>query len=75
MEGRSAPRSVNYDNSLPLAIEGRAHRRQFFTQNGATYGSTTNNIVIMDINADSMLDVFGFLVLVLYSKIFSHIIA
>ena len=56
MEGRSAPRSVNYDNSLPLAIEGRAHRRQFFTQNGATYGSTTNNIVIMDINADSMLD-------------------
>ena len=54
---RVAPRQVNYDNILPLAIESRSNRREFLPVNGQSFSNTTGaTIARIDVNADSMLD-------------------
>ena len=54
---RVAPRQVNYDNVLPLAIESRSNRREFLPVNGQSFSNTTGaTICRIDVNADSMLD-------------------
>ena len=54
---RVAPRNLNYDDVLPLAISSRAQRRQFASTNGSEFSNTTGaTICKVDVNADSMLD-------------------
>jgi hypothetical protein len=54
---RVAPRQVNYDNILPLAIESRSNRREFLPVNGQTFSNSNGATIIrIDVNADSMLD-------------------
>jgi len=54
---RVAPRQVNYDNILPLAIESRSNRREFLPVNGQEFSNSTGaTIARIDVNADSMLD-------------------
>jgi hypothetical protein len=54
---RVAPKQVNYDNILPLAIESRSNRREFLPVNGQTFSNTNGaTICRIDVNADSMLD-------------------
>tara|TARA_R100000664_G_scaffold24452_2_gene34240 strand:- start:93 stop:1649 length:1557 start_codon:yes stop_codon:yes gene_type:complete len=54
---RVAPRQVNYDNILPLAIESRSNRREFLPVNGQEFSNATGaTICRIDVNADSMLD-------------------
>lgn len=54
---RVAPRQVNYDNILPLAIESRSNRREFLPVNGQSFSNSTGaTIARIDVNADSMLD-------------------
>lgn len=57
---RQAPQQLNYDDVLPIAIESKSQRREFFPEGGSEYGpngGTRPNIVRIPINADSMLDV------------------
>tara|TARA_R110002126_G_scaffold18542_1_gene70837 strand:+ start:10004 stop:11455 length:1452 start_codon:yes stop_codon:yes gene_type:complete len=56
MEG-AAPRSVNYADTLPLAVASTQNRRSFFPQNGQTFTDTGSNIIRIDVNADGLLDV------------------
>jgi len=56
MSDRVAPKEINYDQSLPLAIESRSNRRRFAPNNGQTFTAAGSNIIRIDINADSMLD-------------------
>ena len=56
MEG-AAPRSVNYADTLPLAVASTQNRRQFFPQNGQTFTDQGSNIIRIDVNADGLLDV------------------
>ena len=54
---RVAPRNLNYDDVLPLAISSRAQRRQFASTNGSEFSNATGaTICKVDVNADSMLD-------------------
>ena len=54
---RVAPRQVNYDNILPLAIESRSNRREFLPVNGQSFSNANGATIIrIDVNADSMLD-------------------
>ena len=54
---RVAPKQVNYDNILPLAIESRSNRREFLPVNGQSFSNSTGaTIARIDVNADSMLD-------------------
>ena len=54
---RVAPRQVNYDNILPLAIESRSNRREFLPVNGQQFSNSSGaTICRIDVNADSMLD-------------------
>jgi len=54
---RVAPRQVNYDNILPLAIESRSNRREFLPVNGQSFSNSNGATIIrIDVNADSMLD-------------------
>ena len=55
MEG-AAPRSVNYADTLPLAVSSTQNRRSYYPQNGQTFTDTGSNIIRMDINADGLLD-------------------
>ena len=55
MEG-TAPQSVNYANTLPLAVSSTQNRRSYFPQNGQTFTSNSNNIIRIDVNADGLLD-------------------
>ena len=56
MEGRTLPSNVDYSKVLPLAVESRSRRRSFFPVNGQTFSSQGNNIIRIDISADSFLD-------------------
>ena len=56
MEGTAAPSSVNYANTLPLAIASTQNRRSFFPQNGQNFTDTGSNIIRIDVNADGLLD-------------------
>ena len=55
MEG-TAPQSVNYGNTLPLAVSSTQNRRSYFPQNGQDFNSNSNNIIRIDVNADGLLD-------------------
>ena len=57
---RVAPNQLNYDDQLPIAIESKSQRREFYPEGGSTYGPNGGahpNVVRIPINADSMLDV------------------
>ena len=56
MEG-AAPNSVNYTDTLPLAIHSSQNRRSYYPQNGQKFTDTGSNIIRIDVNADGMLDV------------------
>lgn len=56
---RVAPNQLNYDDQLPIAIESKSQRREFYPEGGSTYGpngGTHPNVLRIPINADSMLD-------------------
>lgn len=55
MEG-TAPRSVNYADTLPLAVSSTQNRRSYYPQNGQSFTDTSNNIIRIDVNADGLLD-------------------
>jgi hypothetical protein len=58
MEGMgTAPRSLNYADTLPLAVSTTQNRRSFFPQNGQSFSDTSNHIIRIDVNADALLDV------------------
>ena len=56
MEGRTLPSNVDYSKVLPLAVESRSRRRSFFPVNGQSFSSSGNNIIRIDVSADSFLD-------------------
>ena len=51
-----APSSVNYQDQLPLGIEAKSHRREFFPSTGDSYSDTTTNIIRIDLSYDGFLD-------------------
>ena len=53
---RVLPKTIDYTDVLPLAVESKSRRRTFFPTNGATFQDDTNNIVRIDISADALLD-------------------
>jgi len=58
----SAPKQLNYDDVLPVAIESSSHRREFFVEGGNDYGPSGGsqpNVIRIPINADAMLDAQG----------------
>lgn len=57
MEGGTAPRSLNYADTLPLAVSTTQNRRSYYPQNGQSFSDTSNHIVRIDVNADALLDV------------------
>jgi hypothetical protein len=56
MEG-ALPRSVNYSDTLPLAVASTQNRRSFFPVNGQSFTDTGSNQIRIDVNADGLLDV------------------
>ena len=53
---RVLPKTIDYTDVLPLAVESKSRRRTFFPTNGQTFQDNTNNIVRIDISADALLD-------------------
>lgn len=53
---RVLPKTIDYTDVLPLAVESKARRRTFFPINGQSFTDNTNNIVRIDISADALLD-------------------
>ena len=53
---RVLPKTLDYSDVLPLAVESRARRRTFFPVNGQTFKSDGANIVRIDLSADALLD-------------------
>ena len=53
---RVLPKTIDYTDVLPLAVESKSCRRTFFPTNGQTFQDNTNNIVRIDISADALLD-------------------
>lgn len=53
---RVLPKTIDYTDVLPLAVESKSRRRTFFPNNGQTFQDNTNNIVRIDISADALLD-------------------
>jgi len=53
---RKAPKEVNYQDILPLALPSSSNRRKFMPQNGQKFSPNGTNIIRIDVNADSMLD-------------------
>ena len=51
----AAPRSVNYSDTLPLAISSTQNRRSYYPQNGQSFNQSSN-IIRIDVNADGLLD-------------------
>tara|TARA_R100001594_G_scaffold150583_1_gene212498 strand:- start:292 stop:1692 length:1401 start_codon:yes stop_codon:yes gene_type:complete len=56
MEGRVLPKTLDYTDVLPLAVESRSRRRTFFPINGQTFQSGGANIIRIDLSADALLD-------------------
>ena len=57
MTGVAAPQSVNYTDTLPLAIASAQNRRSLYLQNGQSFTDTGSNIIRIDVNADGLLDI------------------
>ena len=53
---RVLPKTIDYTDVLPLAVESKSRRRTFFPTNGQTFRDNTNNIIRIDISADALLD-------------------
>ena len=53
----AAPRSVNYADTLPLAIASTQNRRSYFPQNGQSFSDSGSSIIRIDVQADGLLDV------------------
>ena len=53
---RVLPKTLDYTDVLPLAVESRSRRRTFFPINGATFTSNGANIIRIDLSADALLD-------------------
>jgi hypothetical protein len=53
---RVLPKTLDYTDVLPLAVESKSRRRTFFPTNGGTFSSNGNNIIRIDISADALLD-------------------
>ena len=53
---RVLPKTLDFTDVLPLAVESRSRRRTFFPTNGATFNSGGANIIRIDLSADSLLD-------------------
>jgi hypothetical protein len=53
---RVLPKTLDYTDVLPLAVESRARRRTFFPINGQTFQSNQANIIRIDLSADALLD-------------------
>ena len=53
---RVLPKTIDYTDVLPLAVESKSRRRTFFPTNGAEFVDNANNIVRIDISADALLD-------------------
>ena len=55
MEG-ALPRSVNYSDTLPLAVASTQNRRSYHPVNGQIFTDTGSNQIRIDVNADGLLD-------------------
>ena len=53
---RVLPKTLDYTDVLPLAVESRSRRRTFFPINGQTFASGGANIIRIDLSADALLD-------------------
>ena len=53
---RVLPKTLDYTDVLPLAVESRARRRTFFPVNGQKFVSNGANIIRIDLSADALLD-------------------
>ncbi len=53
---RALPKTLDYSDVLPLAVESRARRRTFFPVNGQSFSSNGANIIRFDLSADALLD-------------------
>ena len=53
---RVLPKTLDYTDVLPLAVESRARRRTFFPINGQSFNSDGANIIRIDLSADALLD-------------------
>ena len=53
---RVLPKTLDYTDVLPLAVESRARRRTFFPINGQSFSSDGANIIRIDLSADALLD-------------------
>ena len=53
---RVLPKTIDYTDVLPLAVESKSRRRTFFPVNGQQFTDNTNNIIRVDISADALLD-------------------
>lgn len=53
---RVLPKTLDYTDVLPLAVESRSRRRTFFPTNGAKFESDGANIIRIDLSADALLD-------------------
>lgn len=53
---RVLPKTIDYTDVLPLAVESKSRRRTFFPVNGQTFQDNQNNVIRIDISADALLD-------------------
>ena len=53
---RVLPKTLDYTDVLPLAVESRSRRRTFFPVNGQTFNSDGANIIRVDLSSDALLD-------------------
>ena len=53
---RVLPKTLDYTDVLPLAVESRSRRRTFFPVNGSVFQSQGANIIRIDLSADALLD-------------------
>lgn len=53
---RVLPKTIDYTDVLPLAVESKARRRTFFPVNGQSFTASGANIIRIDISADALLD-------------------
>ena len=56
---RAAPRNLNYQDVLPVAISSKAQTRSFFPEGGSIYGpsgSSNPNVVRIPVSADAFID-------------------
>jgi hypothetical protein len=53
---RVLPKTLDYTDVLPLAVESKSRRRTFFPNNGNSFSTGGNNIIRIDLSADALLD-------------------